>query len=97
LSADGTVALRGGRPGSVFMTADVYLSSDEAQDRLSLPDAPQVAVAFLVTPDFSLSSVPPESKNAFGPNRPPFDTSGGGSQAILPPSMAVPLYVWQLG
>ncbi len=91
---DGSVKLRGGRPGTVFMTPDIYLYARDAQNRLSLPDAPSIGVAFLVAGRYPTSVVEPQAKDAFGPGRPSFDTSGGGNEVALSPTVGLPIYSW---
>ncbi len=49
-----TGKLRGGNPGETFFTDSRFRSADRAQDRLSLPNRPEVQMEFRLKNDLSL-------------------------------------------
>jgi hypothetical protein len=65
-SVQQTGLLRGGRPGETFFTADSYTSAAEAQDKLALPDPPQLRVRFIILNTITLSREGSIVEPAFG-------------------------------
>ncbi len=99
ITPEGVVTLRGGREGDVFMTPDVYLSAHNAQDRLSLPNTPEVGVAyFLLTVPVIYFGPAAQKENAVAPGLPSFDTQGGGIEILVkgPNVLAIPIHSWTL-
>lgn len=92
----GACAAGGSVIDDVFMSADVYQSAEAAQNLLSLPTKPGYAVAFAITTPYMLTPVQPRQKGELGPNAPPHDTPGGGSETLIPGTRAVPIGAWAL-
>lgn len=65
--------LRGGIPGEVFFTEDLYESADEAKRRLALPIGPQVRMRFRIVEEVDLLRAKAEVEPRYG-------ESGGGTE-----------------
>lgn len=67
--------LRGGIPGEVFFTEDLYDRADEAKSRLALKVRPQVRLRFRIVGEVAFIRAGSEVESAFG-------EPGGGSEHL---------------
>jgi hypothetical protein len=74
--------LRGGRPGDTFWTDEAFTSAAEAQDKLALPNPPELRVRFIILNNPTLTRDGSIVEPAFG-------GQGGGREWASPDPVQV--------